>query len=64
MKAINNIMPYTVVMTLAESIIEGNQIYRKLYNEKRLPNINLNIPEAIEAIEELHLLCICEWVVI
>ncbi|CAD7082746.1 unnamed protein product [Hermetia illucens] len=46
-------LPYEVVETFAKAILDGNANYARLYNEGKLTNVNLNIPEAMEALKKL-----------
>lgn len=54
-------LPYEVVETFAKAILDGNANYARLYNEGKLTNVNLNIPEAMEALKKL-LKNLEEWV--
>lgn len=42
-------LPYVLVKTFAESILQGNMTYSRLARENLLVNVNLNIPEALAA---------------
>lgn len=64
MDAFDSLLPFDVVKVFAESIVEGNQIYNELRDGQQLLNVNLTIPEAMDAIAKRNLRNLIEWVCI
>lgn len=61
MEAVQDQVPFNLVVAFAESILDGNEIYCNLVTTNKLRDINLSVPEGICAVGS-YLRGLNEWV--